>query len=181
MMRSMTGAGSKAMTSSKRVIQHISFWLGILLIGNASMTHAAEATADVEISVTFIAPTCELNVPTTVILNPMINGVQEHTPFDIQVACNSQSKTSIFAQTISGTLADNNTVLMTGLGSVGSGARFSLRESGQNITLNGETGVVFCNGVNARSCTLTPSTEVKPDTPRGIASAIIRFNIRYEA
>lgn len=169
------------MTSSKRVIQHISFWLGILLIGNASMTRAAEVTADVEISVTFVAASCDLSAPDTVVLDTMVNGSQMHKSFDIQVTCNTQSKTSIVAQAVSGSLEDTQTVFMTGLGSSGSGARFSLIESGQKITLNGDAGNVFCNGVNSRTCTLTPITEVKPDTPRGIASTIVRFNIRYTA
>lgn len=154
--------------------------VGMLLVGNASVAKAAtEASAVTRLTATFVVPTCELAVPATVYLGSIKNGVQSYRPFSFQVNCSVPTDTSVYAQAV-GSLDTGsiNTVLMEG-----SGAKFWLKDEtdNKNITLNGESGEVFCAGSNSRTCTLIPNTLVTPDNTRGETSTTIRFNIRYEA
>lgn len=166
------------MTSSKRIIQHAALLLSMLPISNASIANAAaEATAT--ITVTFVAPTCSLDVPAMVYLGSIKNGTQAYNPFSFQVNCSTPTNTSVYAAALDGVESgSNNTVLMRY-----SGAKFWLKDetSNKNITLNGDSGEVFCAGSNSRTCSLIPNTLVTPSNTRGESSTIIRFNIRYEA
>lgn len=177
------------MKSNKRTIQRIVFWLGMLFIGShASIATAAESSANVRISAIFVAPTCELRAPSTVILEQMIPGkTYINKPFDIQMSCTSAANTSIYAQHINGSLMMADTVrmeLLTG-STIHNNRRvqFSLQNKAdrQKITLNGVRGSVFCKGNNSRACTLTPITMVPIDAPLGFISTVIQFNIRYES
>lgn len=166
------------MKSTKQVIQHIALWLGMLLIGNASLAQAA-TTATVTITATFVAPSCELDVPATVYLGSIKNGTQAYNPFSFQVNCRTPANTSVYAQAIEPLDAGSvDTVLMTG-----SGAKFWLRDeaSDKSIALNGDSNEAFCAGENSRTCTLIPNTLVTPENARGETSTTIRLNIRYRA
>ncbi|RKJ86473.1 hypothetical protein D6R50_10870 [Aeromonas veronii] len=177
------------MTSSEYIIKHIAFWFGMLLIGsNSSIAIAAEASATVEIRATFIAPTCELSAPSSVMLKPMRRGDNTvNDPFDIQVNCTSPSNTSVYAELIGGQLNSGSTTValmnMLDGSSPPSSNRvlFSLQDpKNGDITLNGDTGTVFCGGTNSRTCTLEPKTRVPSNAQLGLVSSVIRFNIRYE-
>lgn len=172
----MIGEGYRTMHSTKRMYQHFTLWLVMLSFFCTPIANAL--TTDVKITATFIVPTCELVVPSVVYLGSMKNGLQSYNPFNFQVNCSTPTNTAVFAQAL-GALDTNSidTTLMEG-----SGVKFWLKDnaSNKNITLNGESGEVFCSGSNSRTCTLTPNTLVKPENPRGETYTTILLNIRYE-
>lgn len=150
---------------------------------------SATASATVTLDITVTEPPCNITFPSSIVLGTIPQGVHSYPSFDINISCTAGSTTStaLFAQLVQGTLTSdhNDRIDMTSPeGSSGTPAQLWLTaKDGKAVVMDGSgsTNVnsQFCTGTTDRQCTLTPNTQVAMDTPRGKASAVVRFSVAY--
>ncbi|EGB2808529.1 fimbrial protein [Salmonella enterica] len=174
------------MTLNKAVLLALSSSLALLIAGLHPVRAATTATATVTIKATFTSPPCTLTVPDTVFLGSILPGTQTYRPFSIDISCPSPTNTVIYGQQMGSSLVAGSStqMAMTGpAGGSGTPAAFWLSAGNKDIDLTGggatDGTLGFCAGTDNRSCTVTPSTRVMPDTPRGQATATVRFSVMY--
>ena len=173
------------MTLNKAALRVFSSSL-VLLMAWLPSARAATSSATVTLKATFTAPPCTLTVPPTVHLGSLLNGTQSYNPVKIDINCPIPTNTVIYGEQIGSAMVGGNAsrMEMTGpAGVTGTPAQFWLSTAGKEIDLTGDgatdTTKGFCAGTDNRSCTLTPSTVVVPDTPRGQTTATVRFSVMY--
>ena len=175
------------MTLNKVVLLALSSSLTLLMAGLHPVQAATNtATATVTIKATFTAPPCTLTVPATVFLGSLLNGTQSYSPVKIDISCPVPTNAVIYGQQVGSALVAGSRTQMAmtvPAGSSGTPAAFWLSAEGKEIDLTGDGAtdetLGFCAGADNRSCTVTPSTRVTPDTPRGQTSATVRFSVMY--
>lgn len=174
------------MTLNKAVLLALSSSLELLIAGLHPVQAAATASATVTIKATFTSPPCTLTVPDTVFLGSLLNGTQTHYPVKIDISCPTSVSAVIYGQQVGSSLVTGSSTQMAMTGPAGSGgtpAAFWLSAEGKDIDLTGDGATDeakgFCAGTDNRSCTLTPSTRVEADTPRGQTTATVRFSVMY--
>lgn len=174
------------MTLNKAVLLALSSSLVLLIAGLHPARAATTATATVTLKATFTAPPCTLTVPDTVYLGSLVNGTQNHNPVKIDISCPTPASAVIYGEPVGSPLVAGSTTRMAMTGPPGSGgtpAAFWLSTEGKDVDLTGagatDKTLGFCAGTANRSCTVTPSTLVTPDTPRGQATATVRFSVMY--
>lgn len=146
-----------------------------------------EANAMVKINVTFVAPTCTINVPSTYNLGVLqLNQTKEHSPLMVKWSCDGgyAVKTALTASVVSGVLdSTKDRVKMLGEDGHANGTTLALKhqESGQKIKLTGSESDGFCSGVavGSRSCELVPITETHSNDIPGRINSTLRFAITY--
>ncbi|EIK6281968.1 fimbrial protein [Salmonella enterica] len=173
------------MTLNKAILLVLAFCLALLAAGHPPV-QAVTTTATVTINANFTAPPCTLTVPPTVSLGSILPGTQSYRPFTVNIECPVPVSSVIYGQQMGSTTIPGNStrMAMTGpAGSSGTPAEFWLNVEGKDIDLTGDGAtdakLGFCAGTDKRSCTLTPSTLVVSDTPRGQTSATVRFSVMY--
>ncbi|EAA7288980.1 fimbrial protein [Salmonella enterica subsp. enterica] len=173
------------MTLNKVALLALTSSLALLMAGLPS-ARGATATATVTLKATFTAPPCTLTVPPTVFLGSILQGEKTYRPFSIDISCPSPVRTVVYAQQMGSSLVSGNAARMEMSGPAGASgtpAQFWLNAEGKDILLDGSGATDetrgFCDGTTNRACTLTPSTLVAPDTPRGQTTATIRFSVMY--
>ncbi|KAB7714799.1 F18 fimbrial protein FedE [Plesiomonas shigelloides] len=153
------------------------------------VAHAAtESSATLTINVTFVAPTCTIDVPSTYNLGGLqLNQTKEHAPLMVKWSCEGADpvKTALTASVVTGTLdSTQDKVKMLGEDGRENGTTLSLKEksSGQKIKLTGSDTDVFCSGnaVGDRSCELIPITETHIGDAPGQINSTLRFAVVYQ-
>lgn len=176
----MIGEGSSFMKFNK-VITYI------VLIMNPLYCSANSESAYVTVNVSITAPPCSITVPDTVNLGAMLNGTSNYNPFSIAVNCTTSTTSALYAEIVGGTLSSgyiDRLDMVSQTTSQGIPVQLWLSDSsGKDIIIDG-SGLTsdssrFCEGTDSRECTLTPFTNVSANTPRGEATAVIRFTIMY--
>ncbi|POT58545.1 fimbrial protein [Citrobacter amalonaticus] len=174
------------MTLNKAALLALSSSLVLLIAGPHPVQAATTATATVTIKATFTVPPCTLTVPPTVHLGSLVNGAQTHYPVKIDISCPTPVSTVIYGQQVGSSLVAGSStrMAMTGpTGSSGTPAAFWLTAESHEVDLTGDGATDktkgFCAGTDNRSCTVTPSTLVVQDTPRGQTTATVRFSVMY--
>ncbi|MBU2673304.1 fimbrial protein [Hafnia paralvei] len=174
------------MTLNKAVHLAFSSLLTLLAAGHQGAQAATSASATVTIKATFSSQPCTLTMPSAVHLGGLLNGTQSYNPVKIDINCPTPTNTVIYGEQIGSAMVGGNASRMemtVPAGVTGTPAQFWLSTEGKEIDLTGDGATDetkgFCAGTDNRSCTLTPSTLVVQDTPRGQTTATIRFNINY--
>lgn len=154
-----------------------------------SPVRSETATATLSIPVVFSMPTCTLTMPGSVQLKVLNVGTVSHPPVSIDIDCpdGGNIETGLYAGKVSGELSGTDKMTMVpSSGSVtGNPALLWLTETaGVPVKLDGTGADVadnaFCRGTGVkRSCSLTPVTQVFPDTVGEEVSATVRFNVMY--
>ncbi len=158
----------------------------LLATGGAHQAQALTVTKHITVKLAVEQPTCTLTLPESVPLGSIPEGTYARPPFSITAECDTPVRTALYAQVVGGSLIQGTVDRMEMTGS-GEGTPVKLwmtDEDGQNITLDGsgstDSTKGFCSGIDRRSCTLTPYTQVAADTPRGNVSATLRFSVVYQ-
>ncbi|EBP9818083.1 fimbrial protein [Salmonella enterica] len=174
------------MTLNKAVLLALTSSLVLLAAGHSPVHAASTATATVTIKAKFEVPPCTLTVPPTVFLGSILPGTQNYRPFTIDIECPVPVSAVIYGQQMGSAMVSGSRTRMAMTAPAGSGtpAAFWLSTEGKEIDLTGngalDATLGFCAGTtDKRSCTLTPSTLVEADTPRGQTMATVRFSVMY--
>lgn len=175
----MTGAEFRVMKFTKAT-------LAVLMM--MVMTGSGQAaTATLTIDVTFARPSCNIQVPSSHMLEALVPGEtgKYHPSLKITWSCegNTPLKTALTAAIVSGDSEGEGKVHLMTDSRQRTGVTLSLREktSGDLIKLTGTEN--FCSDTEGttgmRTCTLIPVTDVPRGSVLGSASATLRFEVRY--
>lgn len=166
--------------------QLFNIFMCIILLSVFNSANAVTTSNRVTVTARFTAPPCTLTMPDRVNLGAILPGAQSYPPFIIRLDCPLPAAIiALYAEIVQGSLSagSNNRVDMTGpAGSSGTPVKLWLTDNdGKEVMLDGsgssEESGRFCSGTGSRNCTITPNTEVEIDTPRGLTSAMLRFNV----
>ncbi|UCQ26592.1 fimbrial protein [Edwardsiella tarda] len=160
--------------------------LGLYGLSLLPFTTQAASTATVTVTATFVTATCDITVPATVWLGTLTPGAaKKHSVLKIDWVCDAAGqplKTALKATPITGVLNATQDKLEMIVAGVQNGTHLWLEDPlGHAIKLTGHDSDIFCSGegVSARSCELTPVTEVHSGDTFGMANAAIRFEVVY--
>ncbi len=133
-------------------------------------------------------PSCSINVPggNTRNLGALNRGGKEqaHSAFTIEVNCNGNVKTRMKANATSGVVKSDGTRLAVNMGGTTSSAGPFLKLKADNrfVKLRDSDNDWFCTAGTAgsrQSCSVTPVTISRAETPAGTGSATVAFTIDY--
>lgn len=152
------------------------------------MTGSGQAvTSYLTIHVTYTQPSCNITVPSSHMLGPLISGEtgKAHRPLEITWSCegNTPRKTALTAAIVSGDSEGDSKVYLMTDGRQRTGVTLSLREKTTSIPIKLTGNEPFCSDTEGttgmRTCTLIPVTDVSRGSVLGNASATLRFEVRY--
>lgn len=164
-----------------------------MLAGGLILPLSVGANNPIEIKVTINnpQPTCNVSVPGTQTLKPLDRREQEqtHTAFTIEVNCSGNVKTKMKANATSGVVQGDGISLAVNMGggTSSAGPFLKLRAAGAGspdrfVKLRDSDNDWFCIAGTAgrrQSCSVTPVTISKAETPAGTGSATVAFTIDY--
>lgn len=163
----------------------ILYGLSLLPFIACSATSYFGEAHELTVKATFSALTCDINVNPTYWLGTLTPGnSKKHEPLQVSWTCDSSQavSTGLKAIPLIGELDSGQEKLEMMVGDTKNGTLLWLEDpSGKIIKLTGKDTDSFCNdkAVGARSCQITPVTEVHPNDTFGIANAGIVFQIVY--
>ncbi|EEZ9068039.1 F18 fimbrial protein FedE [Escherichia coli] len=148
------------------------------------MTDSGQAaTTTLTIDVTFARPSCNIQVPSSYELGPLVPGKSgvEHSPLRITWSCEGTPlKTALIAAISSGySEGDWKVNLMTN-DRQRTGVTLSLRDNTSSALIKLTGTEDFCSHTEGSgTCILTPVTDVTRDSVLGNASATLSFEVKY--